>query len=176
MELASRLRTTTSTSCAAAKTMAARGSALLRERQAAGSFWSGDGAVSPPELRRISALVFSYDTAFPGSAGRNRVYALWNRDRKARRPLILRMVDHLPGIALLHNNTAVHENKAVGHIPGKCHFMGDDDHGHMFLRQRTDHLEDLAGELRIQCGGGFVEKQQLPAAWPGRERWPPFCC
>ena len=39
--------------------------------------------------------------------------------------------------------------------------MGDDDHCHMLLRQLADDLEDLSGQLRIQCRRRLVKKQNV---------------
>ena len=41
--------------------------------------------------------------------------------------LLLRVVDDLPGGALLHDDAAVHEDHLIGHVPGKGHLVGDDD-------------------------------------------------
>ena len=71
------------------------------------------------------------------------------------------MLDDLVGIALFHDDAAVHKNHLIRHIPGEGHLMGDDDHGGPLLRQRADDLEHLAGELRVQGGGGFVEAQDI---------------
>ena len=39
--------------------------------------------------------------------------------------------------------------------------MGDDNHGHLALRQGADDLEHLSGQLRIQGGGGFIEAEDV---------------
>jgi len=57
--------------------------------------------------------------------------------------------------AFFHNNTAVHKDDAVCDGTGKGHFMGDDDHRHIFFCQRTDDLQNLLGQLGIQCGSWF---------------------
>ena len=60
------------------------------------------------------------------------------------------MVDDLPGISLLHHDTPVHKHHLIRHIPGKGHLVSDDEHGGILLRQGADHLQHLAGELRVQ--------------------------
>ena len=37
--------------------------------------------------------------------------------------------------------------------------MGDHHHGHLFLGQLPDDLQDLAGKLRVERRGGLVEKE-----------------
>ena len=39
--------------------------------------------------------------------------------------------------------------------------MGHDDHGHVFLRQIADHLQNLAGQLRVQRRCRFIKKEYL---------------
>ena len=39
--------------------------------------------------------------------------------------------------------------------------MGHHHHGHLLLSQRPDDLEDFPGQLGIQGGGGFIEKQDI---------------
>ena len=39
--------------------------------------------------------------------------------------------------------------------------MRDDDHGHLLLGQLPDDLQHLAGQLRVEGRGGFVEEQDL---------------
>ena len=65
------------------------------------------------------------------------------------------------GIALLHDDAAIHENDLVRHVPGESHFVGDDDHGGLLIRQVADDSKDLAGQLGVQCGGGFVEAENI---------------
>ena len=39
--------------------------------------------------------------------------------------------------------------------------MGHHHHGHVLLRQLPDHIQHFTGELRVQSGGGLVEKQHF---------------
>ena len=39
--------------------------------------------------------------------------------------------------------------------------MGDNDHGGLLLRQTPDDLEHLAGELRVQGGGGLIKAEDV---------------
>ena len=53
---------------------------------------------------------------------------------------LLWIFKYLQRIALLNDRTFIHEDRMVGHIPGKCHFMGHDDHGRMLIRQAAADL------------------------------------
>ena len=89
-------------------------------------------------------------------------------DSCAEAPRALRRVaEHLLGIALLDDDAAVHEDHAVAHGAGKGHLVRDDDHGHFFLREITDDLEHLAGQLGIERAGRLVEKEDVG---PQRQR------
>ena len=71
------------------------------------------------------------------------------------------VLNDLPGGPLLHNDAAVHKDHLVGHVPGEGHLVGDDDHGGLLLGQVPDDLEHLAGELRVQGGGGLVKAEDI---------------
>ena len=71
------------------------------------------------------------------------------------------MVDDLLGIALLHDEAAVHEDHLIRHVPGEGHLVSDDDHGGFLFRQTTDNLQYLAGQLRIQRGGWLVKAENI---------------
>ena len=64
--------------------------------------------------------------------------------------LLSGVIDHLPGVALLHDDAAVHKDHLICHIPCKGHLMGHDDHGGLLLRQGADDPQHLAGQLRVQ--------------------------
>ena len=49
----------------------------------------------------------------------------------------------------------------VGHVPGEGHLVGDDHHGHVLGGEVADDLQDLAGQLGVEGGGGLVEEQDL---------------
>ena len=69
------------------------------------------------------------------------------------------MIHDLVGGALLGNNALVHKDDLIGHLTGKSHLVGDDNHGGFLLCQLPDDLENLAGQFRIQGGGGFVKAE-----------------
>ena len=77
------------------------------------------------------------------------------------------VLDDLPGVALFHNHASVHEYHLVGHVPGESHLMGDDDHGGLLFGQGADHPQHLAGELRVQGGGGLVKAEDIGAEGQG---------
>ena len=63
---------------------------------------------------------------------------------------LLWIFKYLQRIALLNDRTFIHEDRMVGHIPGKCHFMGHDDHGRFLFCKLLDNLEDFSCKLGIQ--------------------------
>ena len=54
-----------------------------------------------------------------------------------------------------------HKQDFIRRFPGKAHFVGHNDHGHMFPRQLLDDGQHLAGKLRVQSGGRLVKKQDI---------------
>ena len=75
--------------------------------------------------------------------------------------LLLGVVDELAGRAFLHHNAAVHEQDAVGHVPGEVHLMGDDDHGGLAVGEVPQDTEDFAGQLRVKGAGGLIEAEDV---------------
>ena len=71
------------------------------------------------------------------------------------------VVDQLLCRALFHHHAAVHKQDAVGHIPGKVHLVGDDDHGGLAVGQFPQHSQHLAGQLRVKGAGGLVEAEDV---------------
>ena len=53
--------------------------------------------------------------------------------------VVLGVVDHLCGGALLDDNSVVHEDHPVRDVPGEGDFMADDQHGHSGARELTDY-------------------------------------
>ena len=49
----------------------------------------------------------------------------------------------------------------VRNLAREIHLMRDNHHGDVQVCQRFDDLQNLAGQLRIQRAGRFVEKQDL---------------
>ena len=75
--------------------------------------------------------------------------------------LFLRVLDELPGRALLHHHAAVHEQDAVGHVTGKVHLVGHDDHGGLAVGKVPQNAQHLAGQLRVQRAGRLVEAEDI---------------
>ena len=75
--------------------------------------------------------------------------------------LFPRVVDQLLCGAFLHHHTAVHKQDAVGHIPGKVHLVGHDDHGGLAVSQFPQHPQHLAGQFRVKGAGGLVEAEDV---------------
>ena len=75
--------------------------------------------------------------------------------------LLLRVLDELPGRAFLHHNAAIHEHDTVGHVTGKMHLVGDDDHGGLAVSKVTQNFQHLAGQFRVKGAGGLVEAEDV---------------
>ena len=48
----------------------------------------------------------------------------------------------------------------MGDRAHETHFMGHDQHGHPLCRQVADHALHLLHELRVECAGRFIKKNQ----------------
>ena len=79
--------------------------------------------------------------------------------------LLLWVLNELLGRAFLHHHAAIHEHDAVGHVTGKVHLVGDDDHGGLAVGKVAQDAQHLAGQLR-------VEGRECPGAEPVRGQWP----
>ena len=75
--------------------------------------------------------------------------------------LLTGTLEHINGRALLHDHAVFHKRDAVGHVAGKAHFMGDDQHGHPVVSQVAHDGQHLASQLGVQRGGGLVEIDDL---------------
>ncbi len=62
---------------------------------------------------------------------------------------------------MLPDPAEMHVQDVARHLPGKSHFMGDEDHRHAAARQVFDDLQHFAGQLRIKRGCDFVEQHDL---------------
>ena len=54
------------------------------------------------------------------------------------------------GVALLDDDTAVHEEDAVRSVAGKLHLVRDDDHRRLVLGQLAQDAQHLAGQLGVK--------------------------
>ena len=84
-----------------------------------------------------------------------------HRAQEIPRSGVLRMGKELLGRSFLHDQAFVHEDDTVGHLLGKAHLVGDDDHGHALSGQVLHDVQHLAHHLRIQRGGGLVEEHHV---------------
>ena len=75
--------------------------------------------------------------------------------------LFLRIFEHIGRRAVLQDPSVIHEDYLIGHISGKCHLMGHDDHGHMLLRQLLHDTEHFSRQLRVQRRSGFIESENV---------------
>ena len=75
--------------------------------------------------------------------------------------LLLRVLNELLGGAFFHHHAAVHEQDAVGHIAGKVHLVGDDDHGGLAVGKVAQDAQHLAGQLRVKGAGWFIKAKDI---------------
>jgi cysteine synthase A len=61
----------------------------------------------------------------------------------------------------LDDLAVVHEHDAIGHFPGKAHFVGYHQHGHAFLGKIDHGVEHLLDHFGIQRRGRLVEQHDL---------------
>ena len=65
-------------------------------------------------------------------------------------PFILRVFEDVFWFALFLDDAVGHEDDPVGDFFGEGHFVGDDDHGHVFVGELFDGPQDFAGQFRVQ--------------------------
>ena len=81
--------------------------------------------------------------------------------QEAARALVVRIVEHVCGHALLDDPALVHEDEPVADLAGELHLVGDDEHRHPDPSQVAHHDQHLADELRIERGGDLVEEHHV---------------
>ena len=54
--------------------------------------------------------------------------------------LVLAVIEHLIGSAVLNNISAVHKYYTVGYLACKLHFVGYNNHSHLFFRKALYYL------------------------------------
>lgn len=74
---------------------------------------------------------------------------------------LLRVLDQLPCRALFYHHAPIHEHDPVGHIPGKVHLVGNDDHRGLAVCQFAQHPQHLSGQLGVQRTGGLVKAEDI---------------
>ena len=74
---------------------------------------------------------------------------------------LLRVVKERLGGVLLHNDALLHKHHAVGHMAGKIHLMGDDQHRAALPRKLAHNGQHLAGQLGVKRGGRLVKIEDL---------------
>ena len=74
-----------------------------------------------------------------------------HRFEEALGPFILWMFKNLFRTPFFLDNTFCHEQDPVGNFFGKGHFMGHDDHSHIFIGQLLDCPQYFSGQFRVQC-------------------------
>src|SRR5689334_5738984 len=68
---------------------------------------------------------------------------------KIPRPLGPRRFEDLRRRPFFDDPAVIEDDDAVRHSPGEAHLVGDDDHGHPFVRKPFHHAEHFADGLRV---------------------------
>ena len=55
----------------------------------------------------------------------------------------------------------IHKDNPVGHLGGKFHFVGNDEHAHALARQLQHHIQHLAHHFRVERGGDFIQQDHF---------------
>lgn len=77
------------------------------------------------------------------------------------------MTEYLIRCTLFHNKSIIHKYDLIGHISGKCHLMGNDDHGHLLICQSFDDLQDFTGQLLDPARKSVIKAQNIRAKGQG---------
>ena len=64
-------------------------------------------------------------------------------------------------MSFFYDDSLVHEYYTAADRARERHFMGNNDHGHLFICQLADDLEDLAGQRRVQGAGRLIKEKDL---------------
>jgi len=70
------------------------------------------------------------------------------------------MLKKLLRCSALEHAALSNEGDAVGRAARKAHFVRDENDGFSGLTQLGNHIEDFGSHLRIECRGGFVQKEK----------------
>ena len=68
------------------------------------------------------------------------------------------------------------KHHAVGHMAGKIHLMGDDQHRAALPRKLAHNDQHLAGQLRVKRRGRLVKIEDLGSAAMARAMATRCCC
>ncbi len=72
--------------------------------------------------------------------------------------MMLRIVQHLRGAALLNDLAIHHKHHVIRHLTRKADFMGDNHQRGARARQLFDHVEHLAHQLGVQRRGRLIKQ------------------
>ena len=74
---------------------------------------------------------------------------------------VLRVFEDVFRFALFLDDAVGHENDAVGDFFGEGHFVGDDNHRHVFVGELFDCAQDFARQFRVEGTRRFVEEHDV---------------
>src|ERR1700712_4741219 len=75
--------------------------------------------------------------------------------------LFLGSIEYVSRAACLDDASAIHEDHAIGDLPGKTHLVGHDNHGHAGTCKLSHHVEHFPDHFRIKGRCWFVEEEYL---------------
>ena len=125
--------------------------ARIRDRQPLGL--DGDRLVAPVVLALDDAAVqIAHDQLLADAR---------HRGEQPLGVVVVRMVEDLFHVALLHHMPAVHHHHLVGQVGDDAHVVGDDQHaGAELVLGQAQQIQDLGLHGHIQCGGRLVGQDQ----------------
>ena len=74
---------------------------------------------------------------------------------------MLRLSQHLPGVALLDDLPIDHKHHPIRRFARKADFMRDHHQRDAQIRQPLYHIQHFADQLGIERGGRFIEQDHL---------------
>lgn len=72
-----------------------------------------------------------------------------------------RVAEELLGWRVVRDAALVEEHHAIGHLAGKAHFVGHDDHRHAAARQAAHHVQHFLDHFGVECRGGLVKQHHF---------------
>src|SRR6266702_5360587 len=63
--------------------------------------------------------------------------------------------------SLFFDSSLMQEHDLVRYLPGKAHFVRDEQHRATLVDQPADDAQYLADEFRIECGRRFIEEHDF---------------
>jgi hypothetical protein len=82
--------------------------------------------------------------------------------------VILRILEDLPRVPLLHDPAVVHHGDGLGEVADHGEVVADQQHAHTAILGLVDEAQHLPLDRGVERGGGLVRDQQFRVAGQGR--------